>query len=78
MTKFLPFLFFSVVLPIDAATITFQEGVNGYLHLAQDFRGSGATNNGTQTLVGYQTSPGVLEIRTVMAFALSEIPAGST
>jgi len=78
MTKFLPFLFFSAVLPIGAATITFQEGVNGYLHLAQDFRGSGTTNNGTQTLVGYQTAPGVLEIRTVMAFGLSAIPAGST
>ena len=67
-------------MPAVGATITFQEGVSpsaGYAHVSQDFRGSGTTNNGTQTLVGYQ-SGGVLEIRTVMGFSLSTIPAGST
>lgn len=62
------------------AVITFQQEVTPtgtYSHLSQDFRGSGATNNGVQTLVGYQTA-GVLELRTVMGFDLSAIPAGST
>jgi hypothetical protein len=80
MTKFLPLALLSAALPLSAATITFQQGVAptaGYAHLSQDFRGSGTTNNGAQTLVGYQTS-GVLEIRTVMGFDLSAIPAGST
>src|SRR5690242_11559653 len=60
--------------------ITFQAGVAptvAYDHLSQDIRGNNATNNGAQTLVGYQTA-GVLEIRTVMGFPLSGIPAGST
>ena len=80
MRTFLPLVFLSLSLPLSAATISFQEGVNPdgtYLHLAQDFRGSGTTNNGAETLVGYQ-SGGVLEIRTVMGFDLSAIPAGST
>ena len=62
-----------------AATVIFQEGVSptiGYGHLAQDFRGSGATNNGTDTLVGMQVG-GVLQIRTVLSFDLSMIPAGA-
>jgi hypothetical protein len=66
--------------PALATTITFQELVSpsgSYTQLSQDFRGSGTTNNGTQTLVGYQTA-GVLEIRTVMGYDLSAIPAGST
>ena len=77
----IPFCFILAgILPASAATITFQQGVAptaGYAHLSQDFRGNGAANTGAQTLVGYQSS-GVLEIRTVMGFDLSAIPAGST
>jgi len=66
--------------PAMGTVITFQQNVSPtgtYAHLSQDFRGNGATNNGAQTLVGYQ-SGGVLELRTVMGFDLSAIPAGST
>ena len=79
MIKFLPILI--GVLPASATVITFQEGVSptgAYNHISQDFRGNGDTNTvGGQTLVGYQQN-GVLQIRTVMAFNLSAIPAGST
>lgn len=78
--KVIPSLFLVGVLPSTAATITFQQGVGptaAYTHLSQDFRGSGTTNNTAQTLVGYQSS-GVLQIRTVMGFDLSAIPAGAT
>ncbi len=63
-----------------ADTIIFQQGVSPtgtYSHLGQDIRGNGAINTTGDTLVGYQ-SGGVLQIRTVLAFDLSAIPAGST
>jgi hypothetical protein len=64
----------------SAATVIFQEGVSPtavYGHLGQDIRGSGAINTASDMLIGYQ-SGGVLQIRSVLAFDLSSIPAGST
>lgn len=81
MLKILAPLALLSTLPAQAVIITFQEGATPtgtYGHISQDFRGNGDTNTvGGQTLVGYQQS-GVLQIRTVMAFGLSAIPAGST
>jgi hypothetical protein len=68
------------LLPLPAATISFQEGVgptSGYDHISKDIRSEPASNNGAQTLVGNQPA-GVGRIRTLMSFALSAIPAGST
>lgn len=66
--------------PAYGTTITFQQGISPtstYQSVTQDIRGNASTNNGTQTLVGYQ-SGGVLQIRTIMGYDLSAIPAGST
>lgn len=68
------------LLPLPAATISFQEGVGptvGYDHISKDIRSQPASNNGSQTLVGNQPA-GVGLIRTLMSFGLSAIPAGST
>jgi len=68
------------LLPVSAATISFQEGVGpttGYDHISKDIRSQPASNNGAQTLVGNQPA-GVGRIRTLMSFGLSAIPAGST
>lgn len=68
------------LLPVQAATISFQEGVGptvGYDHISKDIRSQPASNNGGQTLVGNQPG-GVGKIRTLMSFGLSAIPAGST
>jgi hypothetical protein len=62
-----------------AATITFQAGVNGYDHLGLDIRENAASNNGPQTLVGYQSGvANVHQIRSLLSFSLASIPAGST
>jgi hypothetical protein len=70
-------------LPASAAIVTFQQGIsptNAYAHLGQDFRGSGNINTAAQMLVGNQPAAlgGNLQIRTVLGFDLSAIPAGST
>lgn len=66
---------------MSAATISFQQGVlptSDYQHLGQDFRGSNnLINTGSVITVGYQAS-GVLQIRGILGFDLSAIPAGST
>lgn len=64
---------------IQAVTINLQEGVSptaGYGHLGQDIRSNAASNTGADTLVGAQPG-GVGNIRTVLGFDLSAIPAGS-
>ena len=79
LRKIAPISLFGL-LPVQAATITFQEGVGptvGYDHISKDIRSQPASNNGGQTLVGNQPG-GVGKIRTLMSFGLSAIPAGST
>jgi hypothetical protein len=65
----------------SAATISFQQGVSpssSYSHLGQDFRGKdNQVNTGNVMSVGYQ-SGGVLQIRGILGFDLSAIPAGAT
>lgn len=68
-----------LALEVNAATITFQQGGTpsaAYTHVAFDIRGSGAINNSADLTIGNQPG-GVLQIRGLVGFSLSQIPAGS-
>lgn len=78
MIKLLPLIALLGATSSMAATITFQAGVNGYDHLGIDIRQNGVTANGAQTLTGYQNGEtNNHEMRSVLSFGLSMIPAGS-
>jgi MYXO-CTERM domain-containing protein len=71
----------AVVAPFARAdAMSFQQGVSPtgtYANLGQDIRGNAVSNTGADTLVGEQFG-GVAQIRTVLGWDLSSLPAGAT
>lgn len=64
-----------------AAVITFQEGASpttSYNHTVIDIRSTGTTNNGHLTVGRQHGSTSVGNMRGILTFDLSAIPAGST